>query len=142
MPDLSAALARVQLGKLDKIVRARRQVAHLYDEGLAELERRGVLRVVRPTTMQPVSAHHIYAVLVDPARRNEIVATMARSGVQASSHFVPLHSSPYGRRVAESPELPRTDRLAASLIRLPIYPGLSAQDIQRVVECLAAATSR
>ena len=96
---------------------------------------------MRPRAPQRVSAHHIYAVLVDPARRDKVISAMAQSGVQASSHFVPLHSSPYGRRVATSPDLPRTDRLAASLIRLPIYPGLSEQDVDHVVESLATATS-
>lgn len=56
MPEVSAALARVQLGKLDEIVRARRRIASLYDEGLAELERKGTLRVVRPRAPQCVSA--------------------------------------------------------------------------------------
>ena len=141
MPEVSAALARAQLGKLNEIVCARRRIAGLYDVGLAELERHGTLRVVRPNAPQHVTAHHIYAVLVDPARRGDLVATMARSGVQVSSHFVPLHSSPYGRSVAASPELPRTDRLAASLIRLPIYPGLSDRQIDHVVSSLTASLS-
>ena len=72
MPEMSAAVARVQLGKLDQILRARRQIASLYDQGLAELERQSKIRVVRPVGQQCVSSHHIYAVLVDPARRERM----------------------------------------------------------------------
>ena len=141
MPEVSAALARVQLGKIDDILCARRRIAGLYDERLAELERQGAVRIARPTATRRLSAHHIYAVLVDPVRRDQLVARMARSGVQASSHFVPLHSSPYGRRMSDSPDLPRTNRLAASLIRLPIYPDLSEQEIDYVVDSLTTAMS-
>ena len=142
MPELSAALARVQLGKLDRILDARRRIAALYDGGLTELERRGDIRIVRPVETDGAdceSSHHIYAVLVSPSRRDRVTERLVRAGVQASSHFVPLHSSPYGRAVSDSLELPVTDRVAASLIRLPIYPGLSPDDVSKVVDTLTHA---
>jgi dTDP-4-amino-4,6-dideoxygalactose transaminase len=64
---------------------------------------------------------------------------MATDGVQVASHFVPLHSSPYGRKSSNGTELPRTERLASSILRLPIYPGLSEAEVQHVVESLEQA---
>ena len=139
MPEISAAIARVQLDKLSEILSTRRRIAELYDSGLAALERGGALRVVRPVLNSGTSSHHIYAVLVAPDRRADVMRQMAQAGVQASSHFVPLHSSPYGRHVTRSPDLPTTDRVAASVIRLPIYPGLTESDVGRVVDALATA---
>jgi dTDP-4-amino-4,6-dideoxygalactose transaminase len=141
MPELSAALLRVQIAKFDRILTERRRVARLYDEGFADLEREGRLAVVRPRDSGS-SSHHIYAVLVDPAVRPAVLAHLAGHGVQAASHFVPLHASPHGRQLSPGLSLPRTDRLAASLIRLPIYPTLSDADVQKVVESLRHALGR
>jgi len=137
LPELGAALARAQLAKLDAITRRRREIAARYAGGLADLERRGELRLVR--AFEGESCHHVFAVLVAPERRAKILRCLAERGVGAASHFVPLHASPYGRRVGRSPELPRTERLAASLVRLPIYPDLGDDEQARVIEGVSAA---
>ena len=77
--------------------------------------------------------------LVDAAVRPLVLQALARAGVQAASHFVPLHASPFGRAIAPGVSLPRTDAIAASIVRLPIYPGLPAGDIERVAAALAKA---
>jgi dTDP-4-amino-4,6-dideoxygalactose transaminase len=138
MPELSAAIARVQLGKMDRILEERRRVASLYDSELAELERERRLAIVRPV-QNGFSSHHIYAILVDPSVRQDVVERLAASGVQAASHFVPLHASPFGRSISGGLSLPRTERVAASIIRLPIYPGLSDEDVRRVANGLRGA---
>jgi dTDP-4-amino-4,6-dideoxygalactose transaminase len=138
MPELSAAIARVQLGKMVRILEERRRVAELYDREFYELEHDGRLAIVRPV-QNGSSSHHIYAILVDPSVRTNIVTRLAMGGVQAASHFVPLHESPFGRSLTNGLSLPRTERVAASIIRLPIYPGLSEGDAQRVVTCVRGA---
>ena len=67
---------------------------------------------------------------------------MIGAGVQVAPHFVPLHTSPFGQTLNAFLELPRTDRLAASLVRLPIYPGLRETDVAQIVEALQGALSR
>lgn len=138
LPDMSAALARTQLARLDCILDERRRVASRYDEALADLEREGRLQIVRQVDGGR-SAHHIYAVLVDPARRAGVLQTLAAAGVQAASHFVPLHASPFGRTVAPGVSLAQTDRAAASIVRLPIYPGLTGEEIDLVVGAVRKA---
>jgi dTDP-4-amino-4,6-dideoxygalactose transaminase len=138
MPELSAALARAQLARFDRILEERRRVAARYDAGFADLVRAGRLRVVRSVD-GGTSSHHIYAILVDPAARAAVIAQLARAGVQAASHFVPLHASPFGRALAPDVSLPRTDRLAASVVRLPIYPQLGDVDVERIVGAVHGA---
>jgi dTDP-4-amino-4,6-dideoxygalactose transaminase len=138
MPELSAALARVQLAKLDRIQEERRRVARRYDEELGDLARQGALSIVRPAEAVS-SSHHIYAVLVDPARRSDVLSRLLEDGVQAASHFVPLHMSPFGRDAGGRISLPQTERLSASLVRLPIYPGLADGDVHRVAASLRRA---
>lgn len=137
LPELAAALARAQLARLDEITSRRGAVAQAYEDGLGELERRGELRVVRP--VEGESSHHIFAVLVAPERRPRLLARLRELGVGAASHFVPLHSSPFGRAAGRAQELPRTDRLAASLVRLPIYPDLGESEQARVVAAVERA---
>jgi dTDP-4-amino-4,6-dideoxygalactose transaminase len=138
MPEISAAIARVQLSKFAHILDDRRRVAALYDQGLADLDRDGRVRIVRPVGTGS-SSRHIYAVLVDPAVRERVVARMAKAGVQVASHFVPLHGAPFGRKLEPGLELPATDRVAASILRLPIYPGLSDGQVQQIVAALRDA---
>lgn len=141
MPEMNAALARVQLAKLDEITRRRRRIAGLYDAALEPLEEEGSLRIVRPRDGVS-SCYHIYAVLVPADRRQQIIREMAEDGVQAASHFIPLHSAPFGREVGRTPDLRRTELLAASLLRLPIHPGLDEADVTEVTDSLGRALHR
>jgi dTDP-4-amino-4,6-dideoxygalactose transaminase len=138
LPELSAALARTQLAKFDRILEERRRIALLYDDALGDLDREGRVTIVRPVG-PGTSSHHIYAVLVDPDARPSVVERLERSGVQTASHFVPLHASPFGRSLAPDLALPRTDRLSASIVRLPIYPGLSEGEVAKVAASLREA---
>jgi dTDP-4-amino-4,6-dideoxygalactose transaminase len=138
LPELSAALARTQLAKFDRILEERRRIARFYDAAFSDLERERRLQVVRPAGAGS-SSHHIYGVLVDPRARTTVLQSLAKSGVQAASHFVPLHASPFGRTIAPGLSLPCTDRIAASLVRLPIYPGLAETDLEKVVASMREA---
>ena len=70
LPEVSAAIARVQLRKLDRIVRERTRIAELYDAALTELERTGQVEVVRPIGGH-FSSHHIYGVLAARGRSTD-----------------------------------------------------------------------
>jgi dTDP-4-amino-4,6-dideoxygalactose transaminase len=52
---------------------------------------------------------------------------------------VPLHSAPHGRKIGAEQELPVTDRVAATLLRLPLHPRLSDADVERVIEAVRQA---
>ena len=62
------------------------------------------------------------------------MTTMRDKGIEVSPHYTPLHSSPMGKKASGrfSP-LPVTEDVAATLIRLPIYPGLSDRALDHVV---------
>jgi dTDP-4-amino-4,6-dideoxygalactose transaminase len=60
--------------------------------------------------------------------------------VNAVFHYVPLHSSPAGRKFGRTPgELPRTDNLSERLVRLPLWLGMGEDHIARVVNTLGDA---
>jgi dTDP-4-amino-4,6-dideoxygalactose transaminase len=84
--------------------------------------------------------HHIFYLLYpDGAARDRAMAALRSHGVMATFHYVPLHSSPHGRSLGAQPPLPVTDRVAGTLLRLPLHPRLEADDVERVIEAVRRA---
>lgn len=133
-------LAAVLLGELearDEIQRRRAQAWQRYASALADwAEARGArLPVVPDDCEQP--AHLFYLLMPSKPGRDRLIAHMAARGILAVFHYVPLHSSPMGRQFG-SPSLPVTDRVSASLVRLPLYADLSSEQQDRVIDAVLA----
>jgi dTDP-4-amino-4,6-dideoxygalactose transaminase len=139
---LLAALLLAQLQRLDEITEARRKIWWRYYHAMAEMEARG--QALRPG-LDPQAEHngHIYAfrVLGPSGRRDAVLAYLKRCGIGATFHFVPLHSSPYGQKYLgyKPGDFPITERVSDSLIRLPLYPELSTDQVDYILTILADA---
>jgi dTDP-4-amino-4,6-dideoxygalactose transaminase len=86
-----------------------------------------------------------YVLVTEPARRTQLLSCLSDRGINAVSHYVPLHSSPAGRRFGRVSEgLDVTERIAAQLVRLPLWIGMTMDDIAAVIDAIAhwAATPR
>ena len=70
--------------------------------------------------------------------RDQAMESLRKRGVLAAFHYVPLHSSPQGRAFGSGP-LPVTDRVASTLLRLPLHPLLSETEVDRVIEAARAS---
>jgi dTDP-4-amino-4,6-dideoxygalactose transaminase len=81
------------------------------------------------------SAYHMYYVLLpDRDRRNDTLEMMRKLGVQATFHYLPLHTSDAGRTFAvRDTECPVSEQISDRLLRLPFYNDLREQDLDRVV---------
>jgi len=133
LSDVLAALLDVQLDKLAEIQRRRAAVVARYREALASwAAERGVR--LPPELPEREANHHIFFLLYPEARqRDAALRSLRAGGVQATFHYVPLHSAPHARRLGIDTELPVTDRVAATLLRLPLHPLLTPGDVDRVV---------
>lgn len=135
MSDLVAALLEVQLQRLPALSARRMKIWNLYHEALEELEQAGVLR--RPVVPGFAEQNaHIYAFrAATPALRDRILKELKRAGIQATFHFQPLHASPFARRVLGSGKerLPHTEEAARTIVRLPLWAGLTLAQARRVV---------
>ena len=132
-----AAMLLAQLESMDRITQMRRVIVDAYDRGLEGLESSGFLRRPRvPEGRQ--SNHHLYHVLLpDEDLRDRLLADLRAQGIGATFHYVPLHSSPMGRRLApDTPPLPVTEELSGRLLRLPLYPSMGEAEISRVLEAV------
>ena len=83
---------------------------------------------------------HLLRAASGPRERDRAIARLDEAEVTAAFHFVPLHSSAAGLRYGRAAgALDVTDDVAARLVRLPIWPGLSEADVERVVRVLVDA---
>ena len=138
LSDLLAALALVQFHNLDDIQNGRRLVWQRYQENLAGLA--AAHQIILPYVDGRAEPNwHIYAFQVtEMSCRDYVLQALQQRGVKASFHFVPLHSSPYSRaKWGYGPgDWPVTERVSASLIRLPVYPDLSWPQQAYIIDSL------
>jgi dTDP-4-amino-4,6-dideoxygalactose transaminase len=135
--ELTAAFLLAQLEQSIEITAARRRVWDWYHEALDPLEREGLL--IRPKTGGGNA--HIYFVLVASLeQRTRLIDALKKHGVSAVFHYVPLHSSPAGRRYGRtSGSLAVTEDLSDRLLRLPLWADMTRADVHSVVESVTAA---
>jgi dTDP-4-amino-4,6-dideoxygalactose transaminase len=99
---------------------------------------------IRLPTVYPrsESAWHIFAVLVPAIHRDWFIRALGAEGIEAAFHFLPLHSSPYGMAALgyRPGDLPVTEAISASLVRLPLYPQLTAADLIDIVRAVTKIT--
>lgn len=143
MTDIAAALGLVQLERATELLDARRSIAAAYTAGLGSS---GVADLVElPEDLADGShAWHLYIVRLELDQltidRAAVIAALRTEGIGASVHFIPLHLHPYYRRRwgTRPDDFPVASREYERVISLPIWPGMSAADVQRVVGALSA----
>jgi dTDP-4-amino-4,6-dideoxygalactose transaminase len=137
--DLLAAFLLAQLRGADTIQSLRRGVWTRYHDGLADwAQNTGARRPVVPDHCGP--AYHLYNLLLPSNRaRDGLIGHLRDRGIHAVFHYVPLHRSPMGLRVAARPgECPVSDDVSGRLVRLPFFNRLSADDQDRVIDAVRA----
>jgi dTDP-4-amino-4,6-dideoxygalactose transaminase len=135
--DILAAFLYAQLEALDEVATRRRAIHERYAAGLADLERRGAVRLPRLPARVESSYHLFYLLCADLATRDRLTAFLKERGIQAVFHYVPLHDSPMARRVGLTPgSLPVTEHLSARLLRLPFFNSLAAADQDDVIRAV------
>ncbi|MBL7662840.1 dTDP-4-amino-4,6-dideoxygalactose transaminase [bacterium] len=142
LSDLLGALLLSQLKRVKEITDDRLHTWEWYRQQLADLSRSGEVQLVKPHA-KAIHNGHIFYVLLDPQRRDSILDYMQKNQVQATTHYQPLHASPFARREIYSgktvPSLPITELVAQSILRFPIYANMTQAEKERVVEVFLQA---
>jgi dTDP-4-amino-4,6-dideoxygalactose transaminase len=135
--ELMAAFLLAQLESAAEITAARHAVWARYHAALEPLERQGLL--ARPATTDG-NAHIYFILLRSLAERTEVIEALRRRDISAVFHYVPLHSSPAGRRYGRAAgTLAVTDEVSDRLLRLPLWPDMTEADVELVVDAVGAA---
>lgn len=138
LTDLAAAVGLVQLERLDEMADARAAIAARYDAAFAGSD----LLDVPPRRDGDRHAWHLYVVRLNldalSVGRAEVIERLATAGIGASVHFIPLHLHPYyQQRYGYAPgDFPVAEWIFERSVSLPIWPGMSEAQVDRVVSVL------
>jgi dTDP-4-amino-4,6-dideoxygalactose transaminase len=139
LPDLLAALGRVQLSRAVFLLSLRRDIARRYDLAFG-----GVPGLILPPA-SPGDARHLYplriadggtgGVSAGHTRRDEFIENLRKKGIVASVHFIPLHIMPYyrDRYNLGAEDFPETYKRYRETVSLPLWPGMTAEQTERVI---------
>jgi dTDP-4-amino-4,6-dideoxygalactose transaminase len=137
--ELVAAFLCAQLECSRTIQADRMKAWKAYDEALRPFQSRGLGTPFIPQHCEH-NAHLYFILLPSADAQQEFIGRMRQDGIQTPFHYVPLHSSPAGRRFGKmSGSLGLTEDLSARLVRLPLYPQMGtalATVIARVTRLL------
>lgn len=140
LPDMNAALALSQLGRLDSMNESRTRLAEHYRERLGELD--GIEPLAMPA--YPFThAWHLMVVRVDEERaglgRDDFMAALKQRGIGTGIHFRAVHRHRYYRESLDvSTPLPNTDWNSERVCSLPLFPDMTRDDVDRVVDAIHA----
>jgi dTDP-4-amino-4,6-dideoxygalactose transaminase len=138
--EIIAAFLWAQLEDAERITERRLALWQQYHATFADLESRGKIR--RPVVPAGCThnAHMYYVLLPSAEARRRALQSLKTGNINAVSHYVPLHTSPAGRKLGRSyGDLSVTEDLSQRLIRLPLWVGMTEEMIQRVVTVLQDA---
>ena len=132
--DMLAAYLYPQLQNVELINKHRTELWNNYHKSFEEFEKRGVVKRPFIPAHCKHNAHLYYLRFNSMEIRNKFIKYMNDKSIMCIFHYVPLHSSPAGKKygvVASSMEC--TDNTANTLARLPLFYGMNAQD--RIIDC-------
>jgi UDP-4-amino-4,6-dideoxy-N-acetyl-beta-L-altrosamine transaminase len=139
MTELQAALGVAQMSRLDEYVARRHQIAAFYDEALKDFP------VMTPwQSPEGYSSFHLYVIRLqaDRIRKThlQVFSSLREQGVGVNLHYIPVHLQPYYRKLGFSEgALPAAEAYYSEAISLPMFPTLTASQLEEVVTALRGA---
>jgi len=139
LPDIACALGIEQLKRLDKNLARRREIAARYTAAFHNIP-----GVIPPTVRQEVKpAWHLYPIQLDldalRADRAQIFRALRAENIGVNVHYIPVHLHPYYRERFgyRGGEFPVAERAYSRLISLPMFHGMTDQDIEDVITAVS-----
>lgn len=135
--ELQAAYLWAQIECLDQINSKRLHVWNYYHGELAKLEISGdINRPIIPDTCAH-NGHIYYIKVADIDTRQLLIEHLKQNGVQATFHYVPLHSAPAGSQLSQfhGKDI-YTTKESERLLRLPLFYGITEAEMEHVVKSI------
>lgn len=138
MTDMQAALGCSQLAKLDFFKKRRREIVAVYNNAFA-----GMKYLKIPTEPKEVSScFHLYAVQIDFSSlgksRLQVMQELRDKGIGTQVHYIPVHTQPFYKETYgyKEGDYPIAEKYYEQELSLPLYPGLSDEDVNNVIEAV------
>ena len=124
-------MLREKLARLDELLAGRRRIAARYDAAFGEAGGR--------PGAAPGTEHSFHLYVIRSRRRDELAEHLDRRGIGNGVHYrVPLHLQPAYADACLAGDLPEAERAAAEVLSLPLFPGLTEEQQDAVIEAVAA----
>lgn len=135
LDDLHAGILSVKLKEIDEWGARRREVAAMYTEGLKDTG-------LKLPTVRPGYSHVFHLYVIETERRDEMLEYLVDAGIDAKTHYpIAIHQQegyPWGKPADLDVSLPLTEKSAASVISLPMFPELTQAEIDYVIDTVRA----
>ncbi|MES3002266.1 MAG: DegT/DnrJ/EryC1/StrS family aminotransferase [Pseudomonadota bacterium] len=134
LDEIQAAILGERLAYLPAFTARRREIAVQYRASI----RNPLLTQLAPAQEDAAHVHHLY--VLQCTQRDDLIAHLARSGVQSLVHYpVPVHAQESCPDIARDPAgLPNTEHHAATCLSIPCHPQMAEADVEAVANALNA----
>lgn len=140
MPEIEAAIGRVQLRKLPSFMEARTKNAKALTEGLSDLTAIE-LPIIREWAKH---AWYLYTTRVrkqkSPVQRNDLMKQLSEHGITAAAYYEsPIHLSPYYAKIFKykKGDFPESEEAADEVMSIPCHPAVTDEDMAKILETLS-----
>lgn len=143
MTDIQAALGNSQLQKLDRFVEKRREIASRYNKAFENME-----GLILPFQMKHgQSSWHLYVIQLKSNQlqvdRKQIFQEILEQNIGVNVHYIPVYLLPYYQQLGYEQGLcPIAEQLYENIITLPLYPSMTNDDVQDVVDVVKRTINR
>jgi len=132
MTDIQAALGSSQLLKLDSFIERRKEIVKKYNK--AFLDNASI--TIPYQTSESDSSWHLYIIQV-PQNRREVFKALQARNIGVNVHYIPVHMLPYYQEIGyKNTHLPMAEKLYEHIITLPLFPGMTDQDVEDVIQAV------
>lgn len=137
LTDLQSALGISQMNRIDKFIKRRRKIAKIYNEAFVDIK-----EILTPFEADfSNSGWHIYVIQVKSdlltVERDIIFKALQAENIGVNVHYIPVYWHPYYRKLGyEKGICPNAEELYKNMITLPIFPSMSDEDVQNVIDAL------
>ncbi|MBQ6385751.1 MAG: UDP-4-amino-4,6-dideoxy-N-acetyl-beta-L-altrosamine transaminase [Lachnospiraceae bacterium] len=142
MTDIQAALLISQLDKLEMFKARRSEIVNMYNEAFADVKE----LIVQKEIPESDTTRHLYLIQLRPellkAGRREVFDYLACENVRCNVHYIPVYLFPYYRKLGYEKGLcPEAERIYENLITLPLYYGMTDEDVNDVIAAVKKVIS-
>jgi dTDP-4-amino-4,6-dideoxygalactose transaminase len=144
MSDLQAALGLSQLGKAELMWKKRKNIASTYSHTFLQSP-----HIQIPIEKNDrISSWHLYVIKLKletlTISRNEFIEKLSEKNIITSVHFIPLYRHPYYKNICpvNLNNFPNSEWLYERIVSLPIYPGMTEEEIDYVIDNILTITKK
>lgn len=136
--DVLMSILYSQLENLDFIFKKRKSIHDYYHDILSPFVKNGTVKQITHIPEYNTSNYHLFYIMMhDSKRRNALKDKLLTCGINSAPHYVPLHTSIMGKKHGfDKYKLTNTDNIWDTILRIPIYPDLTNNEIEFIGEKL------